>query len=98
MLENEIKARGQSFIKTLEENKVLNQLMEYIFLRSSSPAVEASELTQSTLEAKLYLLRQRALESRESFEDNAKLITGVIQNNRYIAFKGIIKGVLSFPI
>jgi hypothetical protein len=25
-------------------------------------------------------------------------MTGVIQNNRYIAFKGIIDGIMSFPI
>jgi hypothetical protein len=75
--------------------------MDYIFYNSSCPSErgqEKSELPQSLLEAKLYLLRQRALESRESFGDTSKIMTGVIQNNKYIAFKGIINGVLSFPI
>ena len=35
---------------------------------------------------------------RESFGDNSNVITAVIQNNKYVAFKGIIDGVLSFPI
>jgi hypothetical protein len=43
-------------------------------------------------------LRQRALESRESLGEEKGLITGVIIDKKQITFKGIMSGVLSFPI
>jgi hypothetical protein len=38
------------------------------------------------------------METRESLGTEKNLITGFIQDNKYISFKGIISGVMSFPI
>lgn len=83
------------------ENGYFSQFLDYLFHKSSKPKKSEDkkvQLTRELLEAKCYLLRQRALESRESLGQEKGLITGVIMDKKQISFKGIMSGVISFPI
>lgn len=83
------------------ENGIFNQFLDYLFQKSSEPKKTEDkkvQLTRELLEAKCYLLRQKALESRESLGSEKNLITGFVSDKKYITFKGIMSGVLSFPI